>query len=303
METYDERFTTTLARRASRRREDARAAAHLLESYLDVAEQAADARRATRRAAGRLAWPSRRAAVLLVGAAGSRSPALGRHAPSRRAERACDDRVPPPPKPFHIVFPEGFTRKEMAAARRRRPPTSHRRKRKVTPRLSGNAYRAAKAAQRRRRASEASRRRTSRASSSRRPTSSRRRRPRSSSSPTRSSTSDENWAKVDLRVRETKKLTPYDVLIIASMVEKETIAPEERPMVAAVIYNRLKARMPLGIDATIRYGLDIPATESMRESQLESDTPTTRATARACRRRRSRTRASRRCRRPLIRRR
>ena len=57
------------------------------------------------------------------------------------------------------------------------------------------------------------------------------------------------------------------------MVEKETIAPDERPKVAAVIYNRLKAGMPLGIDATIRYGLDVPGTEALRVSQLESDNP------------------------------
>ncbi len=63
------------------------------------------------------------------------------------------------------------------------------------------------------------------------------------------------------------------MLIIASMVEKETIAPDERPKVAAVIYNRLKAGMPLGIDATIRYGLDVPGTEPLRVSQLESDNP------------------------------
>jgi UPF0755 protein len=63
------------------------------------------------------------------------------------------------------------------------------------------------------------------------------------------------------------------VLIIASMVEKETLAPEERPLVAAVIYNRLKARMPLGIDATIRYGLNVPGTESLRQSQLANPTP------------------------------
>jgi UPF0755 protein len=84
---------------------------------------------------------------------------------------------------------------------------------------------------------------------------------------------NDNWAKVDQRYAKKKQLTPYDVLIIASMVEKETIAPDERPKVAAVIYNRLKARMPLGIDATIRYGLDIPGTESLRVSQLESDNP------------------------------
>ena len=78
------------------------------------------------------------------------------------------------------------------------------------------------------------------------------------------------------------------MLIIASMVEKETIASEERAKVAAVIYNRLKARMPLGIDATIRYGLDVPGTESLRKSQLESDNPYNTRTHSACRRPRSR---------------
>jgi len=81
------------------------------------------------------------------------------------------------------------------------------------------------------------------------------------------------WGKLDLAYAKSKKLTPYDVLIIASMVEKETLAPEERPLVAAVIYNRLKAGMTLGIDATLRYGLDIPPTESIRQSQLASDNP------------------------------
>jgi UPF0755 protein len=83
----------------------------------------------------------------------------------------------------------------------------------------------------------------------------------------------ENWGKVDMSYARKKNLTPYDVLIIASMVEGETIAPDERPKVAAVIYNRLKARMPLGIDATIRYGLHVPGTESLHESQLASDNP------------------------------
>ena len=75
------------------------------------------------------------------------------------------------------------------------------------------------------------------------------------------------------RTRSNKNLTPYDVLIIASMVEKETLAPDERPLVAAVIYNRLHARMPLGIDATLRYGLHIPPTQSILQSQLDSDNP------------------------------
>ena len=83
----------------------------------------------------------------------------------------------------------------------------------------------------------------------------------------------ENWKQIDLGYARSKNLTPYDVLIIASMVEKETLSPDERQLVSAVIYNRLHARMPLGIDATLRYGLDIPPTESIRQSQLESNSP------------------------------
>jgi uncharacterized YceG family protein len=83
----------------------------------------------------------------------------------------------------------------------------------------------------------------------------------------------ENWKQLDLGYARSKHLTPYDVLIIASMVEKETLSPDERQLVAAVIYNRLHAGMPLGIDATLRYGLDIPPTESIRESQLASNSP------------------------------
>jgi UPF0755 protein len=82
-----------------------------------------------------------------------------------------------------------------------------------------------------------------------------------------------NWAKVNLAYARSKNLTPYDVLIIASMIEKETLAPEERQLVSAVIYNRLHERMPLGIDATVRYGFHIPPTESIRQSQLDSDNP------------------------------
>jgi uncharacterized YceG family protein len=78
---------------------------------------------------------------------------------------------------------------------------------------------------------------------------------------------------VDLAYARSKNLTPYDILIIASMIEKETAVPRERRLVAAVIYNRLRNRMPLGIDATIRYGLDIPGTESLTKAALRSTSP------------------------------
>ncbi len=83
----------------------------------------------------------------------------------------------------------------------------------------------------------------------------------------------ENWHTVNLSYAHSKNLTPYDVVKIASMIERETLAPDERRLVSAVIYNRLHARMQLGIDATLRYGLNIPPTQSILESQLQNPTP------------------------------
>jgi uncharacterized YceG family protein len=80
------------------------------------------------------------------------------------------------------------------------------------------------------------------------------------------------FAKVDLRAAHHKNLTPYDVLTIASMVEREVSAARERPLVAAVIYNRLHLGMPLGIDATLRFALN-DWTHPLLESQLQSASP------------------------------
>jgi len=82
-----------------------------------------------------------------------------------------------------------------------------------------------------------------------------------------------DWKTVDLSYARSKNLTPYDVLIIASMVEGEAQVPKERPLIAAVIYNRLHERMALQIDATTRYGLHIPPTQSLTNSDLNSDNP------------------------------
>jgi peptidoglycan lytic transglycosylase G len=82
-----------------------------------------------------------------------------------------------------------------------------------------------------------------------------------------------NWGKVKLGYARSKNLTAYDVLIIASMIEKEVIVPKERPLVAAVIYNRLRQRMPLGIDATLRYGIGIPPTQAITKQDLASNSP------------------------------
>jgi peptidoglycan lytic transglycosylase G len=78
------------------------------------------------------------------------------------------------------------------------------------------------------------------------------------------------WSTIDLSAA---RGTPYQVLIVASMVERETVAPEERPLVAAVIWNRLDRGMPLGIDATLRYGLGIPGTKALTKAELASGSP------------------------------
>lgn len=52
-----------------------------------------------------------------------------------------------------------------------------------------------------------------------------------------------------------KNLTKYDVLIIASLVEREASTEKERRIIAGVIENRLRARMRLDIDATVQYAV------------------------------------------------
>ena len=82
----------------------------------------------------------------------------------------------------------------------------------------------------------------------------------------------DNIAGVDMKYARKKNLTTYDVLTIASMIEREVAVAKERPLVAAVIYNRLKMGEPLGIDATIRFALD-NWTKSLTESDLAVDSP------------------------------
>lgn len=60
---------------------------------------------------------------------------------------------------------------------------------------------------------------------------------------------------IDLRKARAHNLTEYDVTIIGSMVEREIKVAAERPLAAAVIWNRLRLDMPLQIDATVQYAL------------------------------------------------
>jgi UPF0755 protein len=69
-----------------------------------------------------------------------------------------------------------------------------------------------------------------------------------------------------------RQLTPYEVVIVASMIEEEAKIPEERPMVARVIYNRLREGMTLGIDATVLYAIG-EQKEQLTRTDLEIDSP------------------------------
>jgi cell division protein YceG involved in septum cleavage len=77
---------------------------------------------------------------------------------------------------------------------------------------------------------------------------------------------------VDLGYARSKNLTLFDVVTIASMVEREAMLDSERKLIAAVIYNRLHEGMPLGIDATIRYATG-NYTRPLTESDLAVDSP------------------------------
>jgi UPF0755 protein len=80
------------------------------------------------------------------------------------------------------------------------------------------------------------------------------------------------FATVNLRAARRDHLTPYDVLIVASMVEAEAQTARDRPLVASVIYNRLKAAMPLQLDATTRYATG-NYTSPLTFSELNSPSP------------------------------
>ncbi|MDQ3875706.1 MAG: endolytic transglycosylase MltG [Actinomycetota bacterium] len=213
------------------------------------------------------------AAVAWLGARIARSggddeaPATTRAATTHAAPRRK------PPRPLRIVFPEGFTRRQMAE-RIAAVNAIARSRRRVRPRLSPRRYIELTSRSRFARTFPGAQKAlslegflfpalyeftpttTTRELIDRQLEAFRR-----------------NWSTVSLRYARSRNLTPYDVLIIASMIEEEVAAASERRLVAAVIYNRLKARMPLGIDATIRYALRVPPTESLRRSQLRHPTP------------------------------
>jgi UPF0755 protein len=82
----------------------------------------------------------------------------------------------------------------------------------------------------------------------------------------------QTFGRIDMAYARSRHLTPYDVLIIASIVEKESATRHDDPLVASVIYNRLKDHIPLGMDSTTRYEFN-DYTKPLTNSQLATPSP------------------------------
>ena len=83
-------------------------------------------------------------------------------------------------------------------------------------------------------------------------------------------TLDEVWA---TRAPELPIDTPYEALILASIIERETGKPSERPEIAGVFVRRLKIGMRLATDPTVIYGIGVSFDGNLRRRDLETDTP------------------------------
>jgi UPF0755 protein len=81
---------------------------------------------------------------------------------------------------------------------------------------------------------------------------------------------DKSWA---ARSADVKLATPYQALVLASIVEKETAQPNERPLIAGVFLRRLKVGMRLQTDPTVIYGLGESYDGNIHRRDLDTDTP------------------------------
>jgi UPF0755 protein len=82
----------------------------------------------------------------------------------------------------------------------------------------------------------------------------------------------QRFSRVNLSFARRRHLTPYDALIIASLIESETPTAHDRPLVSSVIYNRLANHMPLQLDSTTRFATG-NLTKPLTVSQLNSNSP------------------------------
>ncbi|HJS71954.1 MAG TPA: endolytic transglycosylase MltG [Acidimicrobiia bacterium] len=84
------------------------------------------------------------------------------------------------------------------------------------------------------------------------------------------STMEQRVESIDWSAWEEQGYTPYQGIILASLIESEVLVDEERPIVSSVIHNRLAEQMPLDIDATVLYAL---GTRDVAEFDREVDSP------------------------------
>jgi UPF0755 protein len=82
-------------------------------------------------------------------------------------------------------------------------------------------------------------------------------------------------AKVNFTYAESKNLTPYDVLKIASLISEEAMLKKDLPRAASVIYNRLRLHMELGLDSTVAYATGNYGTLTERDLHSRSRWNTT----------------------------
>lgn len=83
---------------------------------------------------------------------------------------------------------------------------------------------------------------------------------------------EDQMSALDLSGLEARGVSPYEAIIVASMIEAEAKASEDRDKIAAVIYNRLEEGMELGIDATVLYALG-EHKEELTVTDLAIDSP------------------------------
>ncbi len=81
---------------------------------------------------------------------------------------------------------------------------------------------------------------------------------------------DDGWS---ARAADLPLADPYQALTLASIVEKETGRPDDRPMIAAVFVNRLRRGMALQTDPTVIYGMGARFDGNLRRADLAADTP------------------------------
>lgn len=84
---------------------------------------------------------------------------------------------------------------------------------------------------------------------------------------------EEHADAVGLADATTGGLTPYQIVVVASLVEAEAKVDEDRALIASVIYNRLRDGMPLQIDASVLYAIGDPGKQTITAADLRTESP------------------------------